>query len=110
MSGNYTSTYLESQSGGHLNFSNSRFGHGTSDGHFVTADNGRKARYSKPTIVNDGSGAYGTILYTATTVSNLIVNGPVLSKRSTGSTIPLTQLKPIGLKVKVSGVEITGVS
>ena len=110
LSGNYTSTYLENQSGGHLTFSNSRWGHGTSDGRFVTANNQRKAVISKPTIVNDGSGAYGTVLQTATTVSNLIVNGPVLSKRATSNSIPLTQLKPIGLKVKVSGVEITGVS
>jgi hypothetical protein len=110
LSGNYTSTYLESNSGGHLTFSNSRWGHGTSDGRFVTANAQRKAVISKPTIVSDSSGAYGTVLQTATTVSNLIVNGPILSKRATSTSIPLTQLKPIGLKVKVSGVEITGVS
>lgn len=111
LSGDYTSTYIESQSGGHTNFiGNNRWGHGTTDGHFVFSMQDNKARITKPHAVNDGSGVYGTVVHTATTPSNYPIAGPVLSKRSTGTTIPLTQLKPIGLKVKVSGVEITGVS
>jgi len=111
LSGDYTSTYIENHSGGHTTFvGNNRFGHGTSDGHFVFSMNANRARITKPHAVNDGSGSYGTQVHTATTVSDYPVSGPILSKRSTGSTIPLTQLKPIGLKVKVSGVEITGVS
>ena len=111
LSGNYTSTYIESNSGGHTTFiGNNRWGHGTTDGHFVFSMNANRARITKPYAVNDGTGVYGTVVHTATTVSDYPVSGPVLSKRSTGSTIPLTQLKPIGLKVKVSGVEITGVS
>ena len=111
LSGDYTSEYLESHSNGHTNFGgNNRFGHGTSDGHFVLTMNQHKARITKPHIVNDGSGIYGTVVHTATGVSGYTRAGPVLSKRSTGTTVPLSQLKPIGLNVKVSGVEITGVS
>ena len=111
LSGDYTSTYIETNSGGHTNFSSTnRWGHGTTDGHFVFSMQDNKARITKPHAVNDGSGSYGTVVHTATTASNYPIAGPVLSKRSTGATIPLTQLKPIGLKVKVSGVEITGVS
>ena len=110
LSGNYTSTFLENQSGGFLTFSNSLFAHGTSDGHFVTSNNARKAEISKPSFPVLASGDYGAVLHTATSVSGHIATGPVLSKRSTGTNIPLSQLKPIGLNLKVSGVEITGVS
>jgi len=110
LSGDYTSTFLENQSGGFLTLSNSLFAHGTSDGNFVTSNNARKAEISKPSFTALASGDYGEVLHTATSVSGHIATGPVLSKRSTGATIPLSQLKPIGLNLKVSGVEITGVS
>ena len=111
LSGDYTSTYLENHSGGHTTFiGNNRFGHGTSDGHFVLSMNANRARITKPKSNNGGSGSYGTQVHTATAVSYYPVSGPILSKRSTGTNVPLSQLKPIGLNVKVSGVEITGVS